>query len=413
MLSHADNQLLTQTDKGTPYGDLMRRYWIPALLSSEVPEKDGAPVRVRILGEELVAFRATDGRIGLIGEFCLHRSTSLFFGRNEDCGLRCVYHGWKYDLDGHVTDTPGEPPGSTFKDRLKHVAYPTIEAGGMVFAYLGPPDKKPEFPNYSWRNLPADQVYVTKCLLDCNFMQGVEGECDSAHLTQLHRFFKNDPTSPIKDPQSRLYLHDPAPVYDREETDFGMRLIATRNSPDGGKYVRISSFEMPMACWILAIRKEVHYYVPINDRQCWRFDFGFDPDQAVPADIRYGGRDKFILPDFRRTARMDNDYNIDRQKQKTVNFTGVDNFVNQDALAAESQGAIVDREREHLGQSDAGLVAVRRFILNAVKSFRDGAEPPHQVRDPASNVFDHLDTVDIVVPPGKTWREMLPHLARV
>ncbi len=413
MLSQADNQLLTQTNKGAPYGDLIRRYWIPALLSSEVPEKDGAPVRVKLLGEDLVAFRASDGRVGLVEEFCLHRSTSLFFARNEECGLRCVYHGWKFDLDGRVVDTPAEPPGSTIKDKVRLIAYPTVEAGGMVFAYMGPAEKKPAFPAYLWRNLPDDQTYVTKSLLDCNFMQGIEGECDSAHLTQLHSVFDLDVVRATRDTQSVLYFNDPAPVYDREETSFGMRLIATRKTQDGGSYVRISSFEMPLAVWILALRKEAHFYVPINDRQCWRFDFGYDLEKAVPEQFRYGGRDKHIGPDFRRHARLDNDYLIDRKRQKDGNFTGVENFLNQDALASESQGPIVDRSREHLGQSDAGLVAVRRYILNAVKSFRDGAEPAHVLTDPSQNDFGHLDTDAVVVPPGKTWREMLPHMARV
>ncbi len=153
-------------------GELMRRYWIPALLSEEIAEPDCPPVRVRILSEKLVAFRDSQGRVGLLAEHCLHRGTSLFFGRNEECGLRCIYHGWKYDIDGNVLDTPAEPAGSDFKSKLKHVAYPTVEAAGIVFAYLGPRDKMPLFPNYEWTQLPKEQTYVTKALMDCNYLAG-------------------------------------------------------------------------------------------------------------------------------------------------------------------------------------------------------------------------------------------------
>ena len=207
MLSKEDNELLTQTNPRTPMGNLIRRYWIPALLSEEIPEPDGLPARVRLLGEELVAFRDTEGRIGLIGEHCAHRGTSLFFGRNEECGLRCVYHGWKFDVEGNVVDTPAEPAGSDFKNKLRHTAYPTHEANGIVYAYLGLRDKKPLFPEYEWTQVPLEQTYVTKCLLECNYLQGLEGECDSSHLSFLHRAFSNERNQP-------LYKSDTAPFYD-------------------------------------------------------------------------------------------------------------------------------------------------------------------------------------------------------
>src|SRR3954465_6770612 len=161
MLSKELNDLLTHTGSGTPMGDFLRRYWLPALLSEEIPAPDSPPVQVRLLGEELVAYRDTEGRIGLLEEHCLHRGTSLFYGRNEQCGLRCIYHGWKYDVTGRVLDPPAEPADSSFKERLRHVAYPPPEAGGMIFAYLGPPEKQPLFPNYSWAQLAPEHTYVT------------------------------------------------------------------------------------------------------------------------------------------------------------------------------------------------------------------------------------------------------------
>ena len=189
MLSRDDNNLITQTNQGTPMGNLIRRYWIPALLSEEIPHNDCPPARVKLMGEELVAFRDSQGRIGLIGEHCAHRGTSLYFGRNEECGLRCIYHGWKFDVDGNVLETPAEPSGSDFGKKLHHTAYPTHEANGVIYAYLGPREKMPLFPNYEWTQVPLNYSYVTKCLLECNYLQGLEGECDSSHLSFLLRVF--------------------------------------------------------------------------------------------------------------------------------------------------------------------------------------------------------------------------------
>src|ERR687891_366578 len=165
MFSQEENELLTRVGSGTPMGMLMRHYWIPALLSEEIPLPDCPPVRVRLLGEDLVALRDSDGRIGLLDEHCSHRGTSLFYGRNEECGLRCIYHGWKYDVDGNVLDTPAEPGESDFRKKLRHTAYPTQEAGGVIYAYLGPRDKTSLFPDYEWAQVPLNQTYVTKCLL--------------------------------------------------------------------------------------------------------------------------------------------------------------------------------------------------------------------------------------------------------
>jgi phenylpropionate dioxygenase-like ring-hydroxylating dioxygenase large terminal subunit len=235
MLSKELNALLTQTGPGTPMGELMRRYWLPALLSEEIPEPDSPPAQVRMLGEELVAFRDSQGRIGLLEDHCLHRGTSLSYGRNEDSGLRCVYHGWKFDVRGCVVDTPAEPAGSRFKEKLHHRAYPTHEVAGVVFAYLGPSDRVPLFPNYSWTELPTEYTYVTKCLLECSYLQGLEGECDSAHLGFCHA----DLTA---EGRRAPYAVDVAPRYEVEETDFGLRFIALRHAGPGKKRnIKVSS----------------------------------------------------------------------------------------------------------------------------------------------------------------------------
>jgi phthalate 4,5-dioxygenase len=408
MLSKEDNELLSQTAAGTPMGNLIRRYWIPALLSEEIPAPDCAPARVRLLGEELVAFRDTRGRIGLIGEHCAHRGTSLFYGRNEECGLRCIYHGWKYDVEGNVLDTPAEPGDSDFRKKLRHTAYPTHEAGGVIYAYLGPRDKMPLFPNYEWTQVPLNQTYVTKCLLECNYLQGLEGECDSSHLSFLHRAVDNARNQP-------LYKTDTAPVYETEETDFGLRLIATRNAADKQHYVRLSAFVSPVYGCVPAGRPtneldgfEIHTYVPIDDTHTWRYDIGFHRTRAVQEDEVH--RRKQIGPDYLRIRNARNNYLQDRQMQKTVNFTGIEDFLNHDACATESMGPIFDRSREHLGVSDKAVIAVRKFLLSSVKALQEGREPPHIVREARRNWFPHIDCCAYLLPQAIHWRQHFDYL---
>jgi phthalate 4,5-dioxygenase len=408
MLSKEDNELLTQTSPGTPMGDLIRSYWVPALLSEELLQRDGPPARVRLLGEELVAFRDSQGRIALLGERCSHRGTSLFYGRNEECGLRCIYHGWKYDVDGNVLDTPAEPGDSDFKKKLRHTAYPTHEAGGVIYAYLGPREKMPLFPAYEWTQVPLEQTYVTKCLLECNYLQGLEGECDSSHLSFLHRAFTNERNQP-------LYKSDIAPFYETEETDFGVRLIATRNATDDQHYVRFSAFVLPVYGCVPAGRPtneldgyEIHTYVPADDTHCWRYDLGFHRTRAVSEDEVH--RRKQIGPDYLRIRNARNNYLQDRQMQKTVNFTGIEDFLNHDACATESMGPIFDRSREHLGVSDKAVIAVRKSLLSSVRALRDGKEPPHIVRDVQRNCFPHIDCFAYLLPRAVPWRQRFDYL---
>ena len=403
MLSKELNELLTRTGPGTPMGSFMRRYWLPALLSEEIPEPDSPPVQVRLLGEELVAFRDSQGRVGLLDELCSHRGTSLFYGRNEECGLRCIYHGWKYDVEGRVVDTPAEPPGSRFKEKLRHPAYPTHEAGGMIWAYLGPPEKRPLFPNYSWTALPPGHTYVTKSLLECNYLQGLEGECDSAHLGFLHQEFHGQGLQ-------ALYAQDRAPAYEIEETDFGLRLIATRQVGPDQVWVRVSSFVLPVSVWVPPHQGEIHAYVPIDDTHAWRYDFGWIRDRPVrPEDVH---RRKQIGPGYRRIRNQDNHYLQDRAAQRGADFTGIEDYLNEDACATETQGPLYDRSREHLGVSDKAVIAARRLLVDTVQAFQRGQEPPHVITDPAQNVLPHIDTLREVIPAGVPWREHFRHLTR-
>jgi len=401
VLPKNENELLTRTGAETPMGQLIRRYWVPALLSEELPAPDGPPVQVRLLGEELVAFRDSQGRIGLLEEHCAHRGTSLFYGRNEDRGLRCIYHGWKYDVEGRVLETPAEPAGSEFRHKIRQRAYPTVESAGMIFAYLGPPEPRPVFPNYKYVSAAPETTYVTKALLECNYLQGLEGECDSAHLSFLHREFRGGG-------QQALYAADTAPEYFTEDTDFGVRLIALRHPSPDETYVRVSSFVMPVCCWVPAgHRREAHFYVPADDTHTWRYDLGFLDRPATPQDRH---RAKQIGPDYRRIRTMANHYLQDRKAQRTEDFTGIEDFLNEDACATETMGPIYDRSKEHLGQSDKGVIAVRRFLLNAVKDFESSGQAPHVIMDERENDMRHVDTLAEVIPSSRHWREHFPHL---
>lgn len=400
MLSVEDNDLITRTDNGAPLGQLMRRYWLPTLLSEEIPEPDSPPVQVRILGEELIAFRDTDGRIGLIGEHCSHRGTSLLYGRSEEHGLRCIYHGWKYDVDGNILDTPAEPADSVFKAKLRHPAYPCVEAAGIVWAYLGPPEKQPLFPNYEFVNVPAEHTYVAKSLLECNYLQGLEGECDSAHLTYLHRQIDPEGTR-----QQELVLTPP--VYDLEETDFGARLLAFRYPRPGETYLRVSSFVLPVSVWVPVRNKENHMYVPVDDRHAWRYDLGWTDRPLEPNEIP---RRSQIQPDFTRIRNQRNHYLQDREIQRTKTFTGIEDFLNHDACATETMGSIFDRTREHLGVSDKGVIKVRQRILDTVRAFQRGEEPAHIITDPELNHPTHIDTLAQVIPSEGDWHQHFPHL---
>jgi phenylpropionate dioxygenase-like ring-hydroxylating dioxygenase large terminal subunit len=396
LLSLKDNDLLTLTGAGTPMGELIRRYWIPALLSEEIPESDCPPVRVRIMGEALVAFRDSNGHVGLIGEHCRHRGASLFYGRNEECGLRCIYHGWKFDIHGAVVDTPAEPNDALVREGIKHTAYPTVEKAGIVFAYLGPSALMPLFPNYVWTESPESHTYVTKSLQECNYLQGLEGECDSSHLSFLHKVLRGPGIN-------RPIFTSVNPVHEVETTDCGVRLIAKRTLADEQSYVRVSNFVMPVSCWVPARNKEVHFYVPIDDTHSWRYDLGFLDRPLNDAD-RANSRNNFLDDDYRKIANRANDYLQDRAKQKSDTFTGMEGFLTQDSCATESMGPRFDRSKEYLGFGDLGVVAVRKCLLKALAEMKKGKEPPHLIHDSAKNSFSHIDTFDVTVPKGEDWR---------
>jgi phthalate 4,5-dioxygenase len=374
-----DSELLTKVGPGTPMGALMRRYWIPALFSRQIAEPDCPPVRVKLLGERLVAFRDSDGRIGLLSEACPHRTASLFFGRNEQCGLRCVYHGWKFDVEGRCVDMPGEPPGSDFKNRIRTNAYPCEEHGDIVWAYMGAPESKPAFPEMEWALVPDSHRYVTRHIQECNWLQALEGGFDPLHLWVLH---KNDGAS-LATP--RRWDQDVAP------TDFGLIVGSPRALDDGDVMWATSVMMLPFFKLIPPGFGPFggHAWVPIDDESTMNYSFEYHPERPLQHEEMQWSYDHLYihaetLPGTDRAAlNKDNDYLIDREAQRSgKSFTGIKGFCMQDCAIQESMGRIADRAKEHLALSDGVIVKLRRFLLQAVRDLQSGR--PRVVADARS-----------------------------
>src|SRR5262245_45191667 len=409
MLPREENELLTRVTAEKPMGQLMRRYWIPALLSSEIADPDGAPVRVRLLGEDLVAFRDSQGRVGLLDEHGANRGTPLFFGRNEECGLRCIYHGWKYDIDGNVLETPAEPTESTLKNKVRQTAYPCQEAAGIVWSYLGPKDKTPLLPNYEWMSLPAKNLYVTKSIQDCSWLQGLEGECDASHLSVLHKNFTGE--RPRGGGDGALYAADSAPHLEGFEMDYGVRMLSCRKIDAETIYLRVSNIVLPCHGFIptggLRGNPEgytIHSHVPIDDTHSMRYNIHFRRTRPIEDDERQ--HDEEIGADFRKLRNLQNDYLQDRERQKRENFTGMGPiFLVHDSCATESMGPIYDRSQEHLGISDITVITVRRFLLQSVRALQAGKEPPHVIRTKEQNDLRHVACIATKIPLTRDPKE--------
>lgn len=387
MLTARENEILTRVEGDAPMGQLMRRHWVPAILSEQVAEPDGKPVRVELFGEKLVAFRDSDGHVGIIGEFCPHRKASLVFGRNEECGLRCLYHGWKLDRHGNVVDMPSEPAESGFADKVKHVAYPTREAGGFVWTYMGPADEMPEFEAPSFAPTPDSRVSILKIQLPCNWAQVMEGQIDSAHSSSLH---SSDMRPARVESAAATDTHWLRPSTDKNPriqvqlTNYGMRYAAIRRPISNARthdYVRITTFVAPF-CALIPPNSSYNVasvIVPRNDTSCY-FHFiawtdqetgGIDQDVWRRFAVAEVGVD--VDSEFRPIKRLaSNMYLQDREAMKEGNFTGIPGIPNQDIAMWESMGTIADRTQERLGASDIAVVQFRRTMLSAVDRFLKG-----------------------------------------
>lgn len=413
MISEPENILLTQTGPRTPCGELMRSYWQPVALSEELPE-ESAPLKVRILGEELVLFRDDQGRPGLLGLHCSHRGTDLSYGRIEDGGLRCLYHGWLYDVCGRVLEQPGEPGGGANRHEIRHLAYPCQEAGGVIFTYMGA-GEPPLLPNYEFLTVPAEQRTVSKIFYQCNYLQGNEGNIDPVHLSFLHQYLKEAeinrprivPGSAATD--NALLGKDLAPTIEVEVTDYGLRIYTVREAESSKSYLRITNFIMPNLSAFggstVGEGYAVHWHVPINDICHWKYVFMFSRERALSQDLRNKNRAE-ITPDYRLSQQGANRYQQDRESMKTKTFTGMGlNFQAHDAFATESQGVIQDRTAEHLVSSDKAIIAARKLLLTGIEDVKQGREPRHRIRDPKANRFPHLMVISEVVPGSIDWKD--------
>ncbi|MEA2720938.1 MAG: phthalate 4,5-dioxygenase [Candidatus Eremiobacteraeota bacterium] len=414
MLKPEENERLVRVGPGTAAGALFRRYWQPALLSEELAEPDGPPVRVRLLGEDLVAFRATDGTVGLVDAFCPHRRAPMFFGRNENCGLRCVYHGWKFDTTGKCVDMPSEPPDSLFKDKVTIPAYPTWEGGGMVWTYMGPRELMPATPDYEWLRVPPTHRFVSKTYEACNYLQGLEGGLDTAHSSFAHNERLNDPTW--------IRNRDTHPRLEVDRTDYGFRYASTRDLGDDGLYVRVYHYLMPaqqlrgnVTNWVGGTRAEVpkldgHIWVPIDDEQTWVYNMMYGYDPAVPITPEFAwkdeaffgrGKDDLIPGTHRLKANLSNDYFIDREKQKNKTFTGIRGVNTQDFAIQEGMGPIPDRSKERLGTTDRAIIVTRQLLLEGCDRTENGDVP----RGVTPETYRGVRAYDRVIERDRSWRD--------
>ena len=403
MLSLEDNELMCRVGPGTVMGDLMRQYWIPAVMSSELATPDCPPMRLRLLGENLIAFRVTSGNVGIIVNACPHRGASMFFGRNEEEGLRCVYHGWKFDVDGTCVDMPSEPPESNFKSKVKIRAYPCIERNNVVWTYMGPRETPPPLPEHPGNVSP--ECRVTKSVRTCSFMQALEGDIDTVHQAILHHGAEKSEEFAVGSASYYAYKQRFARLHVQEH-EAGTSYGAWRPAEDDSDNWRMGHFLLPFytfnAPGILTQKTGGNLWVPIDDEHCMVWGMTV----PAPAEVRGkpaigglfeaarfgaplnqgGGANRNFLPDttdwigkFRSVQTAENDYLIDRDVQSRMeSYTGIPGGAEpEDRGMQESMGPIYNRTEEHLGTTDMMIIASRRKLIQAAKELRaKGTVPP-------------------------------------
>jgi phenylpropionate dioxygenase-like ring-hydroxylating dioxygenase large terminal subunit len=384
MLSAADNELLTRVGPGTPMGTYLRRFWTPALPSDSLPGPDCDPVELRLLGEDLVAFRDSNGKLGILDALCPHRQAPLYYGRNEDCGLRCIYHGWKFDVDGRCVDMPSEPPESDFRNKVKSIGYPVREWSGMIWVYLGPAHLKPELPQLEWTPTPASQRNVVLYNQECNFAQAIEGDIDSSHIGFLHMELGTLKSPPNKEMKWRA--NDRHPRWIVEPTDYGLMLAARRDAEPDTYYWRINQFFFPYYTTIAGAldqsRGHGHIWVPVDDTHTQVWCVIWATDGPLTSTERYevlSGPNPHIATLDPNTGKLRatraNHFFQDRAMQRNRSFTGILGTREQDTAVVEGMGAIVDRTKEHLGTSDMAIIGMRRQLIDGAKALIEGTEP--------------------------------------
>jgi phthalate 4,5-dioxygenase len=419
MLSKDENALLCRVGPETGMGKMVRRYWLPALLSEEL-RPGGALKRVRLLGEDLVAFRDGSGRTGLLEESCPHRGASLFLARNEECGLRCLYHGWKFDVTGKVLEMPAEIEPEGFIDRVRAVAYPTREAGGIVWAYLGPPGAEPPPMDFEFTGLPDSHNVLAKARIECNWVQCLEGVIDSAHTTYLHA----DTFKPAAGSNSSTYrggslvvdrpTGDGRPRFEVENTPYGFRYAAIRKpvNDDQNLYVRVTLFVAPLyglfagqAGW-----GALQAFVPIDDEHTMLYFVRSNLTRpATPEERKHHAAWSGLVPgvdidnEFRKFRGKDNDWLQDRKAMaRGTSHSGLRGVQMEDAVVQESMGPIYDRSKEHLGSSDIAVVRMRRLMLQSVRGFVANAQPPLGLAGAVE--YRALRAEEKIIPLGTAWQ---------
>jgi phenylpropionate dioxygenase-like ring-hydroxylating dioxygenase large terminal subunit len=422
MLNAADNEVLCRVGPGTPMGNVFREYWIPAVRSDELPAPDSPPLRVKLLGEELIGYRTTSGAVGLIQNACPHRGASLFFGRNEEEGLRCVYHGWKFDVTGACVDMPSEPAESNFKNKVRARAYPTHERNGIIWAYMGPREVPPPLPDLEANIMNTDVEQISILHRACNWMQGIEGELDTIHAAFLHG--GADKPEDQK-PKSLAYYHykerDNARFVVRD-TDFGTAYGAYRPAEADTNYWRIGYAFFPFfamqAAGEMGPAVKMNAYVPMDDEHTLQWEIYFVTDGAPrpprtvkinrgtePADSGRGGR---YLPwttgwygRFNLEQSLDNDYMVDREAQRSwVSYSGIPGIRQQDMAVTETMGPIYQRDKEHLGTSDSMIIRTRRRWLAVARAFAENGVLPPNVDEPRTY---RLRSGEVILPRSADW----------
>jgi len=419
MLTASDNELLAHIGPGTPMGNLMRQYWMPIYLSSDLPENDSKPERMKLLHEDLIIFRDSEGRVGLVTEVCPHRGASLYWSRNEKGGLRCVYHGWMYNVTGRCVDMPNEPAYSNFRDKVRlKAAYPCIERNGVVWTYMGPRSTPPPLPELEWNMLPQSHVDIRRDLQESNWVQGLEGNIDSSHLSFLHTRLAPDGNAEFAGPfpQNRgLLFNDNVPKMEVVTMEAGVRYAAGRKEEPGKVYWRITQFLMPfygMFAPVGLAECPIQWWIPLDDNNVYKWDVRWNPVRPLTDEERTF----LLMPDpggwvewtadpyshWRLNASHENDYLNDHQAQIDKRYSGIPSINLQDKAILESMGHIVDRTEEHLGTADAMIIRTRRLLINAAKALRDHGTIPPGVDDPQAY---SVRTATTILDEGLDWQE--------
>ena len=414
MMTPEENDLLCRVEGDAPMGQIMRRHWIPACLSEEVAEPDCAPLRVRLLGDDMVVFRDTAGRLGALDALCPHRRAPLYLGRNEACGLRCLYHGWKFDVAGNVLEMPSEPPASRLIERLTHKAYPVHEAGGFVWVYLGPPAEQPDFLVPPWAPTDTTRISIVKMQVRCNWAQVLEGAIDSAHSSSLHS--TDMPSAPV-DGAKATGTAWPRPSTDRspklevQRTEWGFRYAAIRRpifEPERNDYVRITVFIAPFTALIPPNNRYnlAQAIIPVDDTHtmfhfiAWHETDGIDQTAWRAFCAAQPGID--LGEDWLPLRSPDNRYWQDRQAMKLGSFTGIKGIPTQDMAMWEGMGPIADRSKEELGLSDLAVAQFRSQMIRAVRAFAAGEDAIGTGKSRVSPAS--LRSFEGIVAKGTDWR---------